>query len=219
VCIRDPPWACDGPPLRSPPLAMGRNEQPPVVLDAAGRISAADDLDGTTADALATAVCATVTELLGREASVVSCSAMGQGTRAFAMAMLRDHTDGGFLSGTASAEGHADAVVSAVLKALGLDGGILAPVAARWKAANDVRAVSVIEQDLETPEVDGDDVSTHLRLVKAMPAPGRLAVETEDTAYRVLRFPAMAMVISTEPSAPTLGEIDAWMAKAEAFGP
>jgi hypothetical protein len=44
-------------------------------------------------------------------------------------------------------------------------------------------------------------------------------VLTEDAEYRILRFPEMAMAVSTAPGAPTLDEIDAWMAKAEALGP
>jgi hypothetical protein len=52
-----------------------------------------------------------------------------------------------------------------------------------------------------------------------MPAPGRLAVTTDDTEYRVLRFPAMAVAVSASPSAPILKDVDEWMAKAERLGP
>ncbi|MBV8560365.1 MAG: hypothetical protein JO050_06300 [Acidimicrobiia bacterium] len=52
-----------------------------------------------------------------------------------------------------------------------------------------------------------------------MPAPGRLAVETDGTAYRVLRLGSLAVAVSTTPAAAALQEIDAWMARAEALGP
>jgi len=52
-----------------------------------------------------------------------------------------------------------------------------------------------------------------------MPAPGRLAVTTEETEYRILRLPAAALAVSATPGASVLEEIDVWMASAEALGP
>jgi hypothetical protein len=129
------------------------------------------------------------------------------------MVMLRDVSAGGFLSGTASSEHPADAVVQAVVAALGLGHGVLAAVAEGWRARDGVTAVSVID------DVPARTIDTDLRLVLAMPAPGRLAVTTEDAEYRVLRLPATAVVVRTTPGAPALDEIDSKMAKLEALGP
>lgn len=186
----------------------------PLTLDASGRLRAGAPIDSTTPEAIASAVCELVQDLLNKEASLVSASVLGQGPRGFAMAMLRDVSAGGFLSGTASSEDHGDAVVQAVLTALGLDDGILAAIADHWKTLDGIHSVSMIGPDTETPAA-----GAHVRLAKAMPAPGRLAVTTEDSEYRVLRFPATEVVVQAAPGTPTLDEIDTLMAKLAALGP
>jgi hypothetical protein len=193
----------------------------PVVLDATGSLRAANDQLGAAApDAVAKDVCSAVAQLTDRDASVISCSVLPQGGRAFAMVMLREQPAGAFRSGTASADDNASAVIEAVLAALDLEDGILAAVTTRWAAAPDVRAVSVIQRNVVTPQRGTNrDVESHIRLTQAMPAPGRLAVTTDETEYRVLRFPAMAVAVSASPSAQTLKEVDEWMAKAETLGP
>ncbi|MBV8981005.1 MAG: hypothetical protein JO086_08920 [Acidimicrobiia bacterium] len=186
----------------------------PLALDASGSLHAGAPIDSTTPEAIATAVCELVQDLLNKEASPVSASVLGQGPRGFAMAMLRDISAGGFLSGTASSEDHADAVVQAVLTALGLADGILGAIVDHWKALGGIQAVSVIGPATETPTA-----GAHVRLMQTMPAPGRLAAATTDAEYRVLRFPDIATVVQAAPDASGLDEIDASMAKLEALGP
>ena len=186
----------------------------PLVLDANGSLRAGLPIDSTTPEAIASAVCEMVHELLNKEASLVSASVLGQGPRGFAMAMLRDISVGGFLSGTASSEDHGDAVVQAVLTALGLVEGLLAAIADHWKTLDGVHSVSVTGSDAETPAA-----GAHVRLAQAMPAPGRLAVTTANDEYRVLRFPSAAVVVQAAPGAPGLEEIDTVMAKLEVLGP
>jgi hypothetical protein len=188
-----------------------------VVLDSSGRFRSTAGLAGTTPEALAAKVCDIVNELSGGEASVVSASVLGEPPRAFAMVMLRELPNGTFRSGTATTEDRSDALVQAVLSALGLDDGILAAVAIRWGANVDVKAANVFADDRPLTAM-GQEVGPS-KLVRSMPAPGRLAVTTEDTEYRVLRLPAVALVVSTAPAASVLDEVDAWMAKAEALGP
>jgi hypothetical protein len=191
-----------------------------VVLDSSGRLRAAGGLWGTTPEALANAACAALNLLTGGEASVVSASVLGEPPRAFAMAMLREEPNGSFRSGTAAAEDRGDALVQAVLAALGFNDSVLATVAARWRALPDVMAASVVEGDSAATSVGVDDhADAHTRLVRAMPAPGLLAVTTEDTEYRVLRLADVALAVSAAPAAPAFEEIDEWMAKAEALAP
>jgi hypothetical protein len=136
------------------------------------------------------------------------------------MVMLRDQAAGGFLSGTASAEDGAEALVQAILTALRLEGGIVQAAVGRWLDHDDVRAITAVEAGMATPAVNaGGRADTHIRLVEALPAPGRLAVTTERAEYRVLRFPSMAVTVEAAPSASILEDVDAWMAKAEALGP
>lgn len=170
-------------------------------------------MEETTPEALGAAVCDALHNLLGKHASIVSCSVLGQGRRGFAMVMLRDVSAGGFLSGTASSENHAEALVQAVLTALDLDDGMLAAIAEDWKALDGIIAVTVVDDG------SSDAADAHTRLVRAMPAPGRLAVATEDAEYRVLRLPGTAVVVHATPGAQTLEAIDVWMAKAEALSP
>jgi hypothetical protein len=191
-----------------------------VLLDGHGRVRAAVALTDTTPDALATAVCEALKDLTGTQASVVSSSVLGQGRRAFAMVMLRDHAAGGFLSGTSSAEDGAEALVQAILTALGLEDGIVPAAVGKWLDNDDVRAVTAVEAGAATPAVNaGGRADTHVRLVEALPAPGRLAVTTDRAEYRVLRFPSMAVTVEATPLAAILEDVDAWMAKAEALGP
>jgi hypothetical protein len=49
------------------------------------------------------------------------------------------------------------------------------------------------------------------RLVRSLPAPGRLAVATEDAEHRVLRLPAAALVLSASHGADVLNDVDEWM--------
>jgi hypothetical protein len=189
-----------------------------VVLDASGRLRAGD-ATALPADVVATATCRVLRELLGRETSVVSCS-VGKGLRPFAMTMLREAPDGRFLSGTASGDDPSSAVLGAVVAALRVQDAMFATIAERWKELTEIRAVSVIQGDASRPASgDADEVDDHAKVLQTMPAPGRLAVITEDREYRVLRFPAAALAVSTEPGAPVLTDVDAWMAKAEAMGP
>jgi hypothetical protein len=166
-------------------------------------------------DALAAEACRAIQRLEGREASVVRCSVLDQGARAFAMVMLREQPEGAFRSGTASDEGEGPAVIGAVLNALSLDDGVMAAVADRWRAESGVSAVTLIQRDALMPGENNPDVDTHIQLARIMPAPGRLAVTTDDAEYRVLRFPAMAAAVSAAPRSPVLQEIDGWMARAE----
>ena len=191
-----------------------------VTLDQRGHLRAQTDLVTTTPDALGAAVCSAVQRLAGREASVVRCSVVGQGRRAFAMAMLRDVPGGMFLSGTALADDACDAVLQAVLTALGIEENFLSAAAKRWTDRVDVQAAGVIDAEGVAPSLDDEaGLNPHVRLVQTLPAPGRLAVTTQEAEYRVLRFPAAALVVSTTPNADALQEIDAWMASAEAMGP
>ena len=192
--------------------AMATTTEPPVALDASGRLRAITAIENTSPEAIAAAVCEVVHDLLDNEASVVSASVLGQGPRGFAMAMLRDVSAGGFLSGTAASEDHADAVVDAVLTALGFGDGVVPAIAERWRALPGITSVSVVRLDPITPTP-----GTHARLAEAIPAPGLLAVTTVDADYRVLRFPTTAVVVQAEPNAPALDDIDVWMAKAEAL--
>jgi hypothetical protein len=196
-----------------------RDTEDAAALDATGRLRAAAHLADTTADSLATSVCIAVRQLLGRQTSVVSCSVLGQGSRPFAMVMLRDHIAGGFLSGTASGKDSADALVQAVLAALGLGDGILAAIAERWRAMPGVDAVALVEGEEMTSCSGCDDQDALARLARTLPAPGRLAVTTADAEYRVLRLPAAALAVVTTSSAAVLEQIDGWMAAAEALGP
>jgi hypothetical protein len=171
-------------------------------------------------DDIATAVCNAVNLLAGKDTSVVSCSVLANGPRSFAMAMLRENPSGPFLSGTASVEDRSAAVVKAVLTSLDMEDGILAAVARRWGAREDVKAVSVIENAVVRIAVgDTDATAAHLGLSKTMPAAGRLAVATADSEHRVLLLPSSAIAVSTTPGAEALEEIDAWMANAEAMAP
>lgn len=190
-----------------------------VVLDASGRLKAADDATALPADVVAKAACRVLRELLGRETSVVNCS-VGKGLRPFAMTMLREAPDGRFLSGTASADDPASAVLSAVMSALRVQDGMFAAIAERWKEIAEIRAVSVIEGNALGPvSRENGELEDHEKVLQTMPAPGRLAVVTEDREYRVLRFPAAALAVSTAPAAVILDDVDMWMAKAEAMGP
>jgi len=189
-----------------------------VVLDGSGHLRSTSDLSATTPELLAAAACASVSEIAGVVAAVVTCSVLSQGPGAFAMVMLREHPDGGFRSGTAAAENSADAVVKAVLSALDLAGGVLPAIAERWAARSDVSAASVIEGHLATTAIgELEHVEAHKMLVRTMPAAGRLAVTTEDTEYRVLRLSAVSVAVSTKPGARSLDAIDTWMARAEAL--
>jgi hypothetical protein len=191
-----------------------------VVLDRSGRLRVTSDLSTTTPAALGEAVCGVVHQLAGTEASVVSCSVVGKHPRAFAMTMLRIEPERTFVSGTALADEAADAVAQAVLTALGLENNLLTVAATRWRTKSGVRAVTVIDGEVVTAVIgDDDDADAHVRLVETVPAPGRLAVTTDEADYRVLRYPAAALVVSTSPRAEVLQEIDAWMARAEALGP
>lgn len=185
-----------------------------VGFDENGRLRASIAVERTTPEAIATATCEVLHTLMDKETSLVNASVLGQGPRGFAMVMLRDSAAGGFLSGTAASENHADAVVQAVLTAVGLSDGVLSAIVERWRALDGIAAVSTVGADPSTPAA-----GAHVRLVHAMPAPGLLAVQTEDAEYRVLRFPTAAVVVQAAPGASALDEIDTWMTKAEAFAP
>jgi hypothetical protein len=198
------------PPARAEEGPASPIPQPGPLVARDESASSMDEHSHTTAQA----VCGAVNQLLGRDASVVAVSVLESEGRTLAMAMLRDGD--AFCSATAAGPGETVAVEQAVLDALGLSDGILTATALQWASESGVRAVSVVEGDQTTMAVGNEDrVRAHLRLAGTLPAPGRMALTTEDAEYRVLALSSSGLVVSTDRGAEVLAEIDAWMARAE----
>ena len=200
------------PPARAEEGPASPIPQPGPLVARDESASSMDEHSHTTAQA----VCGAVNQLLGRDASIVAVSVLESEGRTLAMAMLRDGD--AFCSATAPGPDESSAIGQAVVEALGLNDGILAAIAVRWGSQSGVRAASVVEGGHTTTAIgDDDSVGMHQRLVPTLPAPGRMAVTTEDTEYRVLSLPSAGLVVSTDRGAEILTEVDAWMAHAEAL--
>jgi hypothetical protein len=168
---------------------------------------------------MAKRICAAVGPLLLTDVTPVTVQCLGSEGSRLGMVMLRqESTDGArFRSGTARASDDAEAVVDAVVAALGAEDGVLAGTVDHWASIAETAAVTVVHGDevVASTGAPHDEV-THMRLSASLPAPGRLAVGTEETEYRVLRLPDAVFAVSAPPGAPVFAELDDWMGVVEA---
>jgi hypothetical protein len=104
-----------------------------------------------------------------------------------------------------------------VVAALDAEEGVLQGTVERWAASPDTEAVTVIRgNDVVAAAGDPGASAAHCRLSSSLPAPGRLAVGTEQTEYRVLRLPDAALALSASPGSSVFVELDDWMSVVEA---
>jgi len=168
--------------------------------------------------AVAREVCEQLGPLLSGEIEPVAIQVAGNGEGPIGLAMVKLRADGTvrFRASAAPGTSRADAVVHAVLRALDLDEGVLVGAGRRWSEHDDVGAVTVVEF-VEVPVHTGSDMTTELqlRMIAAMPGPGRLSFETRAAEHRVLRLPAAALAVAVRPGADILADIDDWMVNVE----
>jgi hypothetical protein len=190
-----------------------------ISVDEVGRIRLRGPVNGDSATEMAQRVCRALGPLLLTEVSPVTVQCLGNEGSQLGMVMLREEGDAGahFRSGTARGTNEAEAVVGAVAAALGAEQGVLAGTVEHWAGSPETAAVTVVVGDEVVASTGGPDAAAaHMRLSSALPAPGRLAVGTEDTEYRVLRLPDAAFAVSATPGAAVLADLDVWMGVVEA---
>jgi hypothetical protein len=135
------------------------------------------------------------------------------------MVMLREEAEDGarFRSGTARGPSEAIAVVDAVVAALEAEQGVFAGTIDCWAASPETEAVTVLlGEDVVASAGDPEASAAHQRLSASLPAPGRLAVGTQHTEFRVLRLPDAALAVSASPGSAVLADLDDWMEIVEA---
>lgn len=169
---------------------------------------------------VADACCALVSRLLRRDISVVSARVTGVQGSSLAMVSLRDSLERAtaYLGGSAVAGDPSNAIARAVSQAVGLDGGALVMGGRRWWSTGEVKAVLVVESHEDAfVEGEADDIERQRALVATVPEVGRLAVSTESCEHRVLRLADASMVVTCDPEARILDEIDRWCSDVEAL--
>jgi hypothetical protein len=190
-----------------------------IAIDDVGRIRWEGPPNGVPPAAIAERACLEIGPLLMTEISPVTAQCLGAEGSLLGMVMLRVEGEDGtrFRSGTARGPSEAVAVVDAVVAALGAEDGVLKGTLDRWASRSDAEAVTVLlGDDVVASSGDPDAAVAHHRLSSSLPAPGRLAVGTEDREFRVLRLPDAAIAVSATPGAAVFADIDDWMGVVEA---
>jgi hypothetical protein len=193
--------------------------EPELLVDDVGRIRWGGLPNDEPAAEVAKRICAALGPLLLTDITPVTVQCLGSEGSRLGMVMLREESSEGarFRSGTARASDDAEAVVEAVVAALGAEEGVLAGTVEHWASIAETAAVTVVHGDevVASAGAPHDEVA-HMRLSASLPAPGRLAVGTEDTEYRVLRLPDATFALSGSPGAPVFADLDDWMGVVEA---
>ena len=154
-----------------------------------------------------------VDALLCVRVSVVAAVSTPDGGAQGAVVTVREVTEAGVAYHTSTASGPSGgvAVGRAVLRAFGVDASFVAAAAERWAQAPGVRSTTVV-RGIDCESLGStDDAQLHHRLLRTMPAPGALSVDTHDAVYRILRLPEVAVVCTIAPHSRAVVRFDEWV--------